>query len=194
MLFYFDGSRLVQAHPVAAGSRGWRTPLGKFAIQSMEEDPTWDVPVSIQEEMARMGKKVLTRVPPGPANPLGKYWLGLSLPGIGIHGTNAPASIYSLHTHGCIRLYPDDIEELYNAVGVGVTGRIIYEPVLATVVGGSVFVEVHPDSYGLRPDAMRMLREFAAEMQLLDAVDWSLIDEAVRKKDGIARDVTRAAR
>src|SRR5207244_4257585 len=58
------------------------------------------------------GKPVLTHVPPSPANPLGKYWLGLSIPGVGIHGTNAPSSIYNLQTHGCIRLHPDDIEKL----------------------------------------------------------------------------------
>jgi L,D-transpeptidase ErfK/SrfK len=191
MLFYFVDGRLAEAHPIAAGSRGWRTPRGNFEIVLAEENPVWNVPSSIQAEMARMGKKVLTHVPPGPSNPLGRYWLGLSLPGIGIHGTNAPASIYSLQTHGCLRLHPDDIEPLFSAVQVGTTGRIIYEPVLVALMGESIFIEVHPDGYGLKPDAARTIWEFAEAMRLLDAVDWSLIDEVIRKKDGIARDVRR---
>jgi len=191
MLFYFAGRVLVQAHPIAAGSRGWRTPRGDFQVLVTEGDPVWDVPASIQAEMARMGKQVLTHVAPGPSNPLGKYWLGLSLPGIGIHGTNAPASIYSLQTHGCMRLHPDDIEQLFAAVEVGTSGKLIYEPVLTALIGDSVFLEVHPDAYGLKPDAARTVREFAETMHLLDTVEWSLIDDVIRRKDGIARDVTR---
>src|SRR5262249_29621790 len=151
-------------------------------------------PASIQDEMARTGKKVLTHVAPGPANPLGNYWLGLSISGIGIHGTNAPGSIYSLQTHGCIRLNPDDIQALFGVVDVGTTGKIIYEPVLAARVGDSLFIEVHPDVYGLRPDPMRTVRACVEQMHMLDAVDWALVADVIRKKDGIARDVTAYAR
>jgi L,D-transpeptidase ErfK/SrfK len=78
---------------------------------------------------AAEGQRVVTRVAPGPSNPLGTRYIGLSLKNIGIHGTNAPASVYRHGTHGCIRMQRADIEELYEQVRVGMTGRVIYEPV-----------------------------------------------------------------
>jgi L,D-transpeptidase ErfK/SrfK len=190
MLFRFVGGFLSEHFPVAAGRAGWPTPTGKFEIISAEEDPVWDVPVSIQEEMARQGKPVLTHVPPSPANPLGKFWLGLSLPGIGIHGTNAPSSVYSLQTHGCLRLHPDDIEELFHKTEVGTKGQIIYEPVLMLVVGNLVFLEVHPDVYKLGPSPGDFVREYLDNNRLLDVVNWDLITEVIGKRDGIARNVS----
>src|SRR4030095_10115032 len=109
MLFHFDKGQIGCGCPIAAGRPDWRTPLGDFEVLSKEEDPTWDVPPSIQDEMRRAGKPVLSHVPPSAKNPLGEYWIGTSLSGIGIHGTNAPSSIYKLATHGCIRLHPDYI-------------------------------------------------------------------------------------
>jgi L,D-transpeptidase ErfK/SrfK len=190
MLFYFKDGELSQYHPVAAGKRSWQTPVGKFEILEAREDPVWHVPPSIQAEMAREGKPVLTSVPPSPENPLGKYWLGTSLPGIGIHGTNAPASIYSLQTHGCIRLHPDDIEKLFAAVDIGTTGKTIYQPVLIARIGNAVFLEVHPDVYGRGPDPARTIRSFAESNGILDALNWDLITDVIRKRDGIARDVS----
>ena len=93
-LFLFRNGSLKESYPVAGGSGGWRTPTGEFSVRVMEVDPSWEVPKSIQAEMAREGKRVLTRVPPGPDNPLGTRWIGLT-PSIGIHGTNAPSSISS---------------------------------------------------------------------------------------------------
>ena len=152
MLFLFEAGEAVAAYPVAAGSPGWKTPLGMFEISAMEMDPTWDVPVSIQEEMRRQGKRVLTRVRPGPSNPLGDRWMAVGTTGIGIHGTNAPTSIYSLSTHGCVRLHPDDVRDLFGRVTVGTAVRIMYEPVLtASDEDGRSWVEVHPDAYGLGP-------------------------------------------
>jgi len=183
---------------MAAGKPDWRTPLGEFEIVSKEEKPTWDVPASIQEEMRRSGKPVLTHVPPSPANPLGDYWIGLSLPGIGIHSTNAPTSIYKLVTHGCIRLQPENAENLFRQVEVGMRGRIIYEPLLMTRVSDSIFMEAHPDAYK-KSDPIRKVMD-AARAQgfidmlaqgFIDMLDWSLVNEVIRERDGIARDVTR---
>jgi L,D-transpeptidase ErfK/SrfK len=191
MLFRFEEDRLSCAYPIAAGKPDWRTPLGEFEIMSKEEDPTWDVPSSIQEEMRRAGKPVLTHVPPSPDNPLGEYWIGLSLPGIGIHGTNAPSSIYRLATHGCIRLHPDDVRDLFPRVDIGTKGRVIYEPVLAARAGDSVYLEVHPDAYKKKPEPLRYVLEMAETAGFLDMVDLTLVKEAIQKRDGIARDVTR---
>src|SRR4029453_17567610 len=88
LLFFFDQDGTVRAFPVAVGRADWPTPRGRFEIAIKEIDPAWEVPTSIQQEMARNNQPILTWVPPGPDNPLGNRWLGLSLPGVGIHGTN----------------------------------------------------------------------------------------------------------
>jgi L,D-transpeptidase ErfK/SrfK len=191
MLFFFEAERLVRAYPITAGRSSWRTPLGEFGILTLEVDPTWDVPPSIQEEMRRAGKPVLTHVPPSPQNPLGKYWIGLSLPGVGIHGTNLPISIYTLTSHGCIRLHPDDIADLFGKVDFETRGRVIYEPVLLGDRDGTVFLEVHPDAYKRVPDTMTAVRELGRSMQYLDKLDWTRVKEVVSKREGVARDVTR---
>ena len=192
MLFYFEETGAsCAAAPVAAGKPDWKTPLGDFEIIQMEEKPTWDVPVSIQEEMRRAGKTVLTRVPPSPENPLGEYWIGLSLPGIGIHGTNAPSSIYKLTTHGCIRLHPDDVRNLFATVDTGTRGRIIYEPILIVRDGNAIWLEVHPDSYKRQPDPLRKVLDIARSEGFLDMLDLAIVKQVIQKRDGIARDVTR---
>jgi L,D-transpeptidase ErfK/SrfK len=193
MLFYFKNARLTEHYPVAAGKRGWTTPIGAFEIVSTDEDPTWHVPPSIQEEMRREGKPILTVVAPGPNNPLGSYRLTTSLPGIAIHGTNVPTSIYSLQTHGCIRLHPDDIQDLFDMTAEGTSGRTIYNPVLIAHIGNSIFIEVHPDVYNKGPDPELFIRETLGTNALADSVDWGAVKQVIRKRDGVARDVTMRA-
>ena len=147
MLFHYREGVLRAHYPVAVGRSDWQTPLGAFSVVSVESDPTWDVPLSIQEEMRRAGKPVVKRVAPGPTNPLGHYWIGLSLGSVGLHGTTAPSSIYHFATHGCLRLHPDDVEDLFPYVSVGDRGRVVYQPVLVAFDGTDVFLEVHPDRY-----------------------------------------------
>lgn len=191
MLFVLGPDSPPEGYPVAAGRPSWRTPRGEFTVATKEIDPTWDVPVSIQEEMRRAGKPVLTHVPPSPSNPLGKYWIGLSIPGVGIHGTNVPSSIYSNATHGCIRLRPADIEKVFSQADVGMPGRILYEPVLVDFEAGMVFLEVHPDIYKLAPDPLRFVLDTAEADGFLDLLDLPRVEETIRRQDGIARDVTR---
>ena len=190
ILFHFDRDKSVRAYPIAAGKKYWRTPLGDFTIVSKEEKPVWDVPASIQEEMRRSGKPVVTRVPPSPRNPLGDYWIGLSMPAIGIHGTNAPLSIYKLATHGCIRLHPDDIRLLFSKLDVGMKGRVVFQPVLIMWEGNSVYLEVHPDLYGKEPDAFGKVVRTAESGGFLQLLDLALVKEAIREREGVARDVT----
>ena len=191
MLFWVSSDKTIEGFPIAAGKRGWKTPVGDFTVASREVDPTWDVPLSIQAEMQREGKPVLTRVPASPQNPLGKYWIGLTIPNVGIHGTNAPASIYSLVTHGCIRLNPEDIEQLFSQIEIGMRGRIIYETVLIAREGDSLFLEVHPDTYGRAPEPMAIILERARMGGYLDMLDLTRVAEDIRKLDGVLRDVTR---
>lgn len=189
MLFVAEGVR-AQGFPVALGRPTWPTPTGPFSILTKEIDPTWDVPMSIQHEMEHQGRKPLIKVPPGPDNPLGDRWLGLSLPGVGIHGTNAPASIYHHRTHGCIRLHPDDVRVVFDLVDVGAKGEILYQPLLLAVVDGRVYLESHRDVYGRFAKPLDLLRASAEHFQLTEVIDWHLAAAVIRESAGIARDVT----
>jgi L,D-transpeptidase ErfK/SrfK len=194
MLFFFKDGELRKHFPVGLGRPDWPTPTGKFTIMIKEQDPTWDVPPSIQEEMRRAGKPVQTCVPPGPDNPLGKHWLGLSIAGIGIHGTIAPSSIYRFQTHGCIRAHPDDIAELFRLVSRGTTGMLVYRPVLISSIGEDVYLEVHPDVYRRESDPWARFDQYVQSTRLEFVVDRTLARAIIRKQEGIARKVSNAAR
>lgn len=191
MLFHFAEGRLLAAYPVTAGRPDWRTPLGAFTVINRQTDKPWFVPPSIQEEMRREGRPVLTRVEPGPDNPLGRHWIGLSMPAIGIHGTNAPSSIYALRSHGCIRMHPDDVAALFERVAVGTPGRIVYRPaLLAALPDGRVFVEVNRDEYRLGPEPVAALRALAESRGLAERIDWQRVAAVAAAREGIAREVT----
>jgi L,D-transpeptidase ErfK/SrfK len=190
LLFLRDNDR-VTAYPITVGTRAWPTPLGEFSIVDKETDPTWDVPVSIQREMERLGKPVVTRMEPSPDNPLGSHWLRLSFPGIGIHGTNAPQSIYQFASHGCIRMHPDDIAAVFERVAVGTRGVIVYQPVLMAVMDGQVWLEAHRDAYRLAPDRFSYVRAVADYHGLSGALDWEAVDRVLNALAGRAEDVTK---
>lgn len=190
MLYFIRGGQLLAAYPVGLGKPGWPTPMGRFSVTGKAEDKEWRVPLSIQEEMRQTGQQLKTLVPPGPDNPLGRHWLELSIPAIGIHGTIAPASIYRFQSHGCIRLHPDDIAALFMLVEPGVTGQIIYEPVLLAEVGGRVYLEVHEDIYDQGGVDSETLHQIAGARGLAGRIDWSLAYEVLTGFDGVARDVT----
>jgi L,D-transpeptidase ErfK/SrfK len=191
MLFWTSMGGTIQALPIAAGTRGWQTPMGDFTVKTIETDPVWDVPLSIQKEMICQGKPAVSQVPPGPNNPLGKYWIGLSIPALGIHSTNQPSSIYGLVSHGCIRVHPEDISQLFAQVEVGMPGKILYEPVLLANVEGAVYLEVHPDAYEKGPDPLPFVLARARAEGYEGMLDLALVNEVIRKRDGIARNVTR---
>lgn len=194
MLFYFAGGRLARSFPVGLGRKDWPTPVGQFKIVVKEEDPVWDVPQSIQEEMRREGKDVKTCVPPGPDNPLGKYWLGLSIGGYGIHGTIAPTSIYQFRTHGCIRAHPDNIAGLFGDVSTGTPGLLIYRRLMIAKVADRVYLEVHRDVYEKEKetDIQQQFEELAKTSNLDSMIDRELAKDIMRKQEGVAREITRA--
>lgn len=191
MAFRYVAGRLDGAWPVAVGRPDWPTPVGDFTVRTREQDKTWYVPVSIQEEMRREGKPVLTQVPPGPENPLGRHWIGLSLPAIGIHGTNAPASVYGFRSHGCIRMHPDDVAALFERVTLGERGRIVYEPLLlARDARGRIWFEANPDAYRRGGGTIETVRATAREQGIAEAaVDWAQVATMLRERDGLAREV-----
>jgi L,D-transpeptidase ErfK/SrfK len=191
MVFFVADGVLAAAYPAALGQASWRTPEGDFTVVEKTVNPIWTVPVSIQRDMARQGKAVLTRVLAGPRNPLGKRWIGLSLGGIGIHGTTKPLSVYHFRSHGCIRLNADDVAALFLMVEPGTPGTIIDAPVLlAQLDDGRIFVEANPDISGLEPDSLHDLHTLADSSDLGNLIDWQRVKDALERKDGLAREVT----
>jgi L,D-transpeptidase ErfK/SrfK len=193
MLFHFESGRLSGAYPVAIGQPGkqWQTPTGSFTVIQMREDPTWHVPASIQREEEEQGKEVVDEIEPGPNNPLGNYWIGLSFPVIGIHGTNHPISVYSYRTHGCVRLHPDDIEALFNDIDLNDRGEIVYLPVmLARLDDGRIFLESERDIYRKGTGGIAAVRAIAQANRIDSQIDWLRAGEVVNDQEGIARNVT----
>jgi L,D-transpeptidase ErfK/SrfK len=192
MLYFFKNGELT-ALPVGPGKsdRKWQTPLGRFTITAKAKNPTWHVPLSIQEEMEMNGQPVETLVEPGPDNPLGKYAFRTSLGDILIHATIWPTTVHQWRSHGCIRMLPEHIEKLFPLVAVGTKGEIIYEPVkLAQSSEGRVFLEVHRDIYRKMQSLPGEVKKNIEKRSLTDKVDWNKISVIVNEKLGIAEDVT----
>jgi L,D-transpeptidase ErfK/SrfK len=147
-LFYFPAAeegepQQVQTYPIGIGRVGWETPLGETTVVSKAKDPHWWVPPSVRQEHAEMGNPLPAVVPPGPDNPLGHRVLKLDMPGYLIHGTNTPYGVGMRVSHGCIRLYPENIEVLFSFVEVGEKVTIINEPYQFGRKNGVLYFEAH---------------------------------------------------
>jgi L,D-transpeptidase ErfK/SrfK len=176
---FFPKEGMVKTYPVGIGDALTETPEGSYRVVGREVDPTWTIPESLR------WKYPVASVPPGPDNPLGKYWLTLSARGYGIHGTNFPWCVGRLISNGCIRLYPEDIEQLFKEVPVNTPVEIVYEPVKVGFRDNVIYVEVHPDSYG----RFQNLEPYAIE-RLIDAVGLEYVSldsfrEAVQACSGV---------
>jgi L,D-transpeptidase ErfK/SrfK len=193
MLFHMRQGHVIQSYAVGLGRPDWPTPARKFTVITKEENPTWDVPKSIQEEMRRKGKIVQQRVPPCPENPLGKHWIGLSIRGYGIHGTIAPTSIYQFRTHGCIRLHPDDIADLFAAISTGTPGLLFYQRLMVARLEDRIFLEVHRDVYRKEPNPLENLLDIVKTNRLEPLLDWDAAKAIIAKQEGVAREITKAA-
>jgi L,D-transpeptidase ErfK/SrfK len=194
LLFFFHEGTLAAWYPVGLGRPDWQTATGQFEVAAKEHEPTWDVPISIQKEMRRQGKPVRKKVPPGPDNPLGDYWIGLAGSPCGIHGTNAPESVYAFRTHGCVRLHPDDIADLFSRVSVGTPVWIAYEPVLlARREDGAIFLEVNRDVYRRTGNLRAAVDGMVAREGVLGILDPSRVTGVVAAREGVARRVDRIA-
>jgi L,D-transpeptidase ErfK/SrfK len=188
---FFDAGGYVVGYPIAVGRATWQTPAGSFSVVRKEEDPAWHVPASIRAEGARHGHVLPLVVQPGPRNPLGRFWIGLSISGIGIHGTPIESSVYQAATHGCMRLQHDRIADLYSRVDLGTRGRIIYEPVLMTAGDNEVYLEVHPDVYRRLPKTPHeVARDLAVSLGIEERVDWGAVDREIELHAGVARRVS----
>ncbi len=139
------GSRRVITHPISIGRMDWSTPLGATTITAKVANPSWYPPQSIRDEHAARNDILPRVVPPGPENPLGRHAMRLGLPGYLIHGTNKPSGVGMRVTHGCVRMFPEDIEALYKSVPTGTTVNIVNQPVkIGWTAEGTLYLEAHP--------------------------------------------------
>ncbi len=134
----------VTTYPIGIGAEGWATPFGEAKVTQKARDPVWYVPASVRKEHLERGDRLPAIVPPGPDNPLGAFAMTLSIPSYLIHGTNKPDGVGMRSSHGCIRLYPEDIEALFGRVPKGTPVRIVNQPLLAAWHDGNLYLEVHP--------------------------------------------------
>jgi L,D-transpeptidase ErfK/SrfK len=182
----------VYTYPISIGKMDWRTPLGKTKIQDKRERPSWNPPESVRQEHIANGEPPLPAVvPPGPDNPLGLHAMRLALPGSYlIHGTNNPIAVGMAVTHGCIRMYPEDIAELFPMVAVGTPVYLVNEPVKIAWVDGQLLLEAHPpvDAQGQTAEPDLGVFEALLQQALGDsvvAIHWDLARAELAKARGM---------
>lgn len=184
MRIYYFHAGYVDTYPIGVGREGFDTPLGVYHVTGKEKDPYWYPPESIRHERPELPPAV----PPGPDNPLGAYKITTDLKGYLIHGTNRPWGVGRRVSHGCIRLYPEDIARLYGKVTPGERVEIVYQPVKVGLEDGRPMVEVHKDYIG----GMDLFKEAVVRLYaigLLGSVDPYRLLGAVDQKSGIPTDV-----
>ena len=150
---------------------------GKFKIGAKRKNPDWHVPASIRAEKPELPAVV----PAGPDNPLGSRWLTIGKTSYGIHGTNYRWSIGRMATHGCIRLYEDEIQKLFDRIKTGTPVQLVYQPVKWGVRDATLYVEVHPDLYHKLPDRLAEALRVPRELGILPRIDigtlWTAVDQ-----------------
>lgn len=148
-LYYFPKQKagetpIVVTYPMSVGRMEWKTPLGTTKVVKKQVNPTWFPTPAIRAEYLERGEPLPASVPPGPDNPLGGFAMRLGIPGYLIHGTDKPYGVGMRVTHGCVRLYPEDIRALFDDVPVGTPVHIVNQPIKAGWRNGLLHVEVHP--------------------------------------------------
>lgn len=178
-----DEQLRVRIYPIGLGREGWLTPVGLYQVESMIDDPLWTMPEAMRQNNPEMPRVV----PPGPDNPLGRHWIGLSLPGYGIHGTNRPYGIGRRVSHGCVRLYPRDIADLIGRVERGMAVKVIYQPIKLGRQGDRLLLEAHPDYQDSQQKPLGVL-ETQAELLAWDGVlPQPLVAEILSERRGVPR-------
>jgi L,D-transpeptidase ErfK/SrfK len=196
-LYYFPKAKkgekpVVITYPVSIGKMDWSTPLGETHVISKQKNPSWYPPESVRKEHLANGDPLPKVVPAGPDNPLGDFAMRLAVGGGSymLHGTNNPMAVGMAITHGCIRMYPEDVAALFPLVPVGTKVWLINDPVKVAYVEGELLLEAHPpvDSEGQTTEPNLELLS-----QLLDkalgqdtaAIHWDLARETLQAANGI---------
>lgn len=191
-LYFYPRTRKneVWTFPIGIGRQGWRTPVGTTRIHSKIAQPSWTPPKSIRREAEAQGKELPAVFPPGPDNPLGDHALRLALPGYLLHGTNRPAGVGMRVSHGCIRLYPEDIAELFEHIPTNTTVRIVDQPAKLGWHDDELYLEVHPPAYeqnrltagnGRRGSLIRQISLLTEDTE----IDWRAVTRILQNANGV---------
>ncbi|WP_080522272.1 L,D-transpeptidase family protein [Methyloprofundus sedimenti] len=192
-LYYFPkpqnyGPAFVITHPVSIGRQDWETPLGQTRIVEKKENPTWTPPESIKKEHAAKGDPLPDVVPAGPNNPLGLFAMRLGIPGYLIHSTNKPYGVGLRVSHGCIRMYPEDMNTLFPVIKVGEPVTIVNQAVKVGWGGNNLYIEVHPplenhESDNLLDIALDLIER--ANNGVLPVLDGAALRNALTDRKGL---------
>ena len=191
-LFYYPKQQpdKVFTYPVGIGRQGWNTPIGLTRIVAKKARPSWVVPASIHREHKQKGDSLPRVVPAGPDNPLGLYAMRLGFPSYLIHGTNKPYGIGMQISHGCVQLYPEDIEVLFKNASVGMPVRIVHQPYLTAWQQDMLYLEANEplskwahDKSRLKKQLLKRLRQISAKKNV--AIDWEKVERIIQRSDGI---------
>jgi L,D-transpeptidase ErfK/SrfK len=200
-LYYFprakaDAAPVVMTYPISIGKMDWKTPLGMTRIVNKREKPIWYPPESVRKEHEADGRPLPKAVPAGPDNPLGDYAMRLGIPGGAylIHGTNLPAGVGMQVTHGCIRMYPENIAEFYKMVPVNTPVRLIDQPYRMGWHGEDLYIEVHAPLEGQDPVEARSLTNItrllvSATHNRTVVIDWAKAERAFIQATGVPEPV-----
>jgi L,D-transpeptidase ErfK/SrfK len=197
-LYYFDAkSGAVETFPIGVGQEANDTPFGTAKVVKKVENPTWVPTPAIQAEHPELPASI----PPGPDNPLGAYALYLDWDSFRIHGTNKPPGVGRRVSHGCIRLYPEDIAALYPRVAIGTPVTVVFQDVKIGRVGNQLYLEIHPNP--AQADQIEQTGKFSPEpIDGLEGmirtaagpeagrVDWALVNETAKARRGIPVQIT----
>lgn len=185
-------------YPLGIGREGWNTPLGQTTVVAKKANPAWAPPESIRREHAAQGDPLPVVVPPGPDNPLGKYALYLGFNRYLIHGTNKPFGVGMQVSHGCVRLYPEDIKVLFKKTPIGTPVRIVHQPYLTAWDGDMLYLEAHEplqkwagQKKRQQKSLLKQLRQTAAKKSV--TVDWEKVDRILQRADGIPTPILAAS-
>ncbi len=191
-LFYYPKQQpdKVFTYPVGIGRQGWSTPLGSTTIVAKKANPSWVVPDSIHKEYAQKGDSLPRVVAAGPDNPLGLYAMRLGFPSYLIHGTNKPYGIGMQISHGCVQLYPEDIEVLFKKAPVGMPVQIIHQPYLTAWDQDMLYLEANDPlpkwaykKSRLKKQLLKQLRQISSKRKV--DIDWKKVDRIIQRADGI---------
>jgi L,D-transpeptidase ErfK/SrfK len=204
-IFYYPPAKrgeraVVLTHPIGIGKVGWRTPEGVTKIIRRQKDPTWRVPESVRKEHHENGEDLDPVIGPGPDNPLGKYAFYLQWPSYLIHGTNKPAGVGLRSSHGCIRLYPEDIEQFYNMVPIGTQVRVVNQPFVFGWHEGQLYMQpydvLEEDTRDWSKAPHKLLgKPLAAQLQQQvqahhEHVNWELVSKLAHDPRGVPMPIT----
>lgn len=179
-VYIFHGGQMKMRNPCAVGQADWQTALGAYHLEQKEKNPKWHpTPTMIERE-----NMTIFEVASGPGNPLGDRWMGWSLGGYGFHSTNRPASVGSVASHGCVRLYPEAAHAMYETVKVGMPILSVYQPITLGKRDGNVYISVFSDIYSKGMVSGDRARAMLKQCGLLTLVDEGRLGELVADADG----------